>query len=101
MKAIRLAGWRPVLTALIIWFAHFMLCWVAAEMWPRQWQANAMAWALTALAMLILGVHWVRLNGIAPGGELTRWTHRFGQGAIAIATVAVLFSAVPSFVLLP
>jgi hypothetical protein len=101
MKALELSGWRPILTAFIIWFAHFMLCWAAVEIWPHQWRANQLAWGFTAIALLAMGEHSMRLNASTPQGELSGWTHRFAQGAIAIATVAVLFSALPSVVFLP
>jgi hypothetical protein len=101
MKAAKLSGWRPMLAAFVVWFAHFMLCWAAVEVWPRQWQANVLAWALTAVALAALGAQWARLHASLPRDELARWNHRFGQGAIAIAGVAVVFSAVPSIVFLP
>lgn len=101
MKAPRLASTRPILAAFSIWFVHFMLCWAAVEVWPRQWPANVLAWAFTALALLVLGVYGVRLQRSVPQGELTGWTRRFGQGATAIATLAVVFTAIPSLVFLP
>jgi hypothetical protein len=101
MTAAALSGWRPMLTAFVIWFAHFMLCWAAVEIWPRQWPANMLAWTLTPLALVALGLQWVRLRAGRPGGELTGWIRRFGQAATALASVAVVFSAVPSIVFLP
>jgi hypothetical protein len=101
MKPLLLAGWRPVLTAFVIWFVHFMLCWAAVEIWPRQWRANQLAWVFTAAALLAMSIHVLHLNAARPGGELTGWTRRFAQGAAAIATVAVLFTAIPSIVFLP
>jgi len=94
-------GWLPMVGAFVIWFAHFMLCWVAVEIWPGQWVANACAWALTAAALLALGLHARRLQAGVSRGELTGWTRRLGQGAVAIAAVAVVFGAVPSLVFLP
>ena len=99
MKPLELAGWRPVLTALCIWFAHFMLCWAVAEIWPGQAIARALAWGFTAVALLALGLHALRLRAAAPRGELTGWSRRFAWGATAIATVAVLFVALPPFLL--
>jgi hypothetical protein len=101
MKAAGRPGWRPIVTAFVIWFAHFFLCWVAVEIWPHEWRANQLAWGFTAIALLVMGVHFVRLDRRAEGGELGDFTRRFAHGAIAIATVAVLFSALPSVVLLP
>lgn len=101
MKALALSGWRPVLTAFVIWFAHFMLCWAVAEIWPHQWRANQLAWVFTVLALLAMGVHLRRLRAAAPRGEMTAWLHRFAYGAIAIATVAIVFTAFPALVHLP
>ena len=101
MKALDLSGWRPILTAFSIWFAHFMLCWAATEIWPNQWRANQLAWGFTVVALLAMGVHFLRLRAAIPRGDLTGFTSRFTYGAIAIATVAILFSALPSLVFLP
>ncbi|WP_418315686.1 hypothetical protein [Piscinibacter sakaiensis] len=101
MTLLGLSGWKPVLTPFVIWFVHFMASWSAVEIWPHQWQANLLAWGFTALALLALAVHWRQLARSVPDGELARWTHRFGQGAVAIAAVAVVFSALPSLVFLP
>jgi len=95
------AGWLPLVWAFIVWFVHFMLCWTAVELWPRQWQANVAAWAATAGALLALAWHWHRLQGHRPPGALSGWVHRLGRGATALAGVAVVFNALPSVVFLP
>ncbi len=98
-------SWRPVLTALTIWFIHFMVCWAAVEIWPQQLTANLVAWIATPIALFAVGVHAVRMQvqrqppDIA--GDVAGWKHRFAHGAIAISAVAIVFSAVPSLVLLP
>ena len=92
---------RPIVTAFAIWFAHFMLIWAAGEIWPYQWTANAWAWGVTAVALLALGVHFVRLKARYADGRLSGWSYRFARGAAAIAAAAVVFSAVPSVVFLP
>ena len=89
------------LTAFAIWFAHFMLIWAAGEIWPHQWTANAFAWAATAIALLALGVHDVRLKAHHTEGRLSGWSYRLARGAAAIAMVAVVFCALPSLVFLP
>lgn len=96
-----MSGWRPILTAFIIWFVHFMVCWAAVEIWPRAWPANGVAWGATAIALVAVGVHAVRVRAHGTEGELGGWKRRFAQGAIAIATAAILFTAVPSMLLLP
>lgn len=101
MKALKQSIWRPLVTAFAIWFVHFMVCWAAAEIWPHQWTANALAWGVTAMALLAVGIHLVRANAQHAVGELPDWHHRFAQRAIAIATTAVLFNALPSIVFLP
>jgi hypothetical protein len=95
------SGLRPALIAFSIWFAHFMLCWAAVEIWPQAWPANALAWGFTAIALLALGVEWLRLNRRTGRGELPDPARRLARGAIAIATVAVSLTAFPSVVLLP
>ena len=93
-------GW-PIVTAFAIWFAHFMVIWAAGEIWPYQWTANALAWGVTAVALLALGVHYVRSKAQHADGDLPGWSYRFARGAIAIATAAVVFTALPSLVFLP
>ncbi|WP_157581033.1 hypothetical protein [Pelomonas sp. Root405] len=101
MKSLPLPGWRPILTAFTIWFLHFMVCWAAAEIWPHQWTANAVAWAATVIALLAVGAHLKRVRARHAAGQLPGWHYRFAQGAMAIATAAVLFGALPSLVFLP
>lgn len=95
------AGWRPLIGAFVIWFLHFMGCWVAVEVWPRQWAANALAWGLTALALGALLVEGWGLRAGAVRRGLAGWNRRIGRGAVAIAAVAVVFGALPSLVFLP
>ena len=101
MKVIEQPSWRPIVTAFVIWFVHFMVIWGAGEIWPHQWTANAVAWGATAIALLAVGVHYVRLTAQHATGDLPVWSYHFARGAIAIATVAVMFSALPSLVFLP
>jgi hypothetical protein len=101
MKELKQAIWRPIVTAFLIWFVHFMVCWAAGEIWPHQWTANTLAWGATVIALLAVGMHFVRVKAQHAEGALLGWNYRFAQGAIAIATAAVLFSALPSIVLLP
>lgn len=101
MKAQKPLRWGPLLTAFVIWFVHFMVIWAAGEIWPDQWTANAAAWGATAIALLAMGVHLVRVKALHAEGALADWNYHFALGAVAIATVAVLFSALPSFVFLP
>lgn len=92
---------RPIVTAPAIWFVHFMVIWAAGEIWPHQWTANTLAWGVTAIALLAVGVHYVRLKAQHANGGLSGWSYRFARGAAAIATAAVVFSALPSAVFLP
>jgi hypothetical protein len=101
VKSLKQSNWWPIVTAFAIWFVHFMLCWAAGEIWPHQWTANALAWGVTVIALLAMGVHFVRVKARHAEGPLPVWNYRFAQGAIAIATAAVLFSALPSIVFLP
>jgi hypothetical protein len=99
--ALKPSSGRPIVTAFVIWFVHFMVIWAAGEIWPHQWAANAVAWGVTAIALLAVGVHYVRLKVRHADAGLSGWSYRFAQGATAIATAAVVFSALPSVVFLP
>lgn len=101
MKVLKQLSWRPIVTAFAIWFVHFMVIWGASEIWPHQWTANAVAWGATGIALLAVGVHWVRVRSQHAVGGLSDWNYHFALGAVAIATVAVVFSALPSFVFMP
>lgn len=101
MKAMKQPSWRPIVTAFVIWFVHFMVSWGASEIWPLQRTANAVAWGATTIALMAIGVHYVRLTAQHADGGLPGWSYHFARGAIAIATVAVLFNTLPSFVFLP
>lgn len=101
MKAMSLSGWGPIVTAFTIWLVHFMLCWAVAEIWPHQWRANVLAWAFTVVALLAMGMHFLRVKAQRADGGLSGFNCRYAHRAIGIATVAVLFSALPSIVFLP
>jgi hypothetical protein len=92
---------RPIVMAFVIWFVHFMVIWAAGEIWPHQWTANAWAWGATAIALLAVGMHYMRLKAQHADDALTGWSYRFARGATAIATTAVVFSALPSVVFVP
>jgi hypothetical protein len=101
MNAPKQSSGRPSVTAFVIWFVHFMVLWAAGEVWPHQQTANALAWGVTAIALLAMGVHYSRLKARYVDGGLSSWSYRFARGASAIATAAVVFSALPSVVFLP
>ncbi|QHE88581.1 hypothetical protein [Hydrogenophaga sp. BPS33] len=101
MTARKRLGAGPILTAFAIWFAHFMVVWAAGEIWPHQWVANVLAWGLTVVALLALGGYHMRLKQQHAEGLLSSWSYRFACGAAAIATAAVVFSAMPSVFFLP
>ena len=96
-----LTGALPYITAFVIWFAHFMLCWAAVEIWPLQWQANVADWVFTAAALLALGGRWLRSKRSEPHSDLSGWSLRLGRGATALAGLAVVFTAIPSLVFVP
>lgn len=101
MKPTGASAARLMVTAFAIWFAHFVACWVVVEIWPGEWRANYFAWGFTLIALLTTAVHLVRLRRPAEPAEVPDFGRRFARGAIAIATVAVLFTALPSVVFLP
>lgn len=90
-----------MLTAFSIWFVHFLLCWAAVEIWPGEPLANRLAWGFTVLALAAMGWHFSRVQRLSGQGGLVGFGRRFAQGAVAIATVALLFTAVPALVFLP
>jgi amino acid transporter len=94
-----------LLTALTIWFMHFMVCWAASELiWPNQRPANVAAWLATGVGLGALALHARRLRHRRPqagSAGLAGWTHRVAHGAVVLAAVAVLFGALPSLVLNP
>lgn len=92
---------QPIVTAFAIWFVHFMMLWAGGEIWPHQWTAHALAWSVTAIALLALGVHHLQLKARHADGGLPGWSYRLGRGAVAISTTAVAFTALPSVVFLP
>lgn len=100
-------GTALALGAFLVWFAHFMACWVAVEIWPGEARANGLAWAATAVALAALAalsVRWQRgQRGQAarPGGDGSGWGRQLAPGAIALAGAGVVFIAVPSLVFLP
>lgn len=95
----RASPWPPLLTALSIWFAHFVLSWAASELWPRGPAAPPLAWAATALALAALAWHAWRLRARHAAGALPGWLYRIALGATAIAAAAVGFSLMPALVL--
>lgn len=101
MNTTKRSSGRPNVMAFVIWFVHFMVLWVGSEIWPHQWAANRLAWAVTAIALLALRMHFVRLRAQHSNGDLSDWGYRFARGAAAIAMSAVVFSALPSVVFLP
>jgi hypothetical protein len=92
---------RGLLTAFAIWFVHFVLCWAVVETWPGQWRANVLAWVFTTAALGATGVHYLHWRRADAQGEVGAFTRRFARGGIAIATVAIVFTALPSVVFLP
>ena len=101
MKAMKPSSGRPIVTPFAIWFLHFMVIWAAGEIWPNQWAANAWAWGVTAIALLAVGMHCVNIKAHYVRGALPGWSYRLARGAAAIASAAVVFSALPSVVFLP
>ncbi len=78
-----------------------MVIWAAGEIWPHQWTANVIAWATTAIALLAMGAQHLCLKARHAHGDLPGWSYRFAWRASAIATAALVFSAVPSVVFVP
>ena len=101
VKAQKPSSEWPIVTAFVIWFVYFMVIWAAGEIWPHQWAANALACGVTAIALGAVGVRHGRLISRHAEGGLSDWSYRFAKGAAAIATAAVLFSALPFVVQLP
>jgi hypothetical protein len=91
-----LTGWTPIIGAFSIWFAHFMIAWGAASIWPHQVIAKAVTLVATIGAILALAILFARLRAAAATGSHTSFARRFGLGSVAIATLATLFDALPA-----
>lgn len=90
-----LKGWVPIIGALSIWFAHFLLAYTAALIWPHQPMAKIVSVIITVVALAMLAVLFVKLRAAAPTSDQTRFARRFGLGSIFIATAGTLFDAAP------
>lgn len=90
-----LKGWTPIIGAFSIWFAHFLLVYMAALIWPHQPMARIVAAVATAVALAALAVLFVKLRAAGPTGDQTRFARGFGLGSIFIATAGILFDAAP------
>lgn len=101
MKAKEQMRQWPFVTAFVIWFAHFMVSWVASEIWHDERIANAVAWGATAIALLAMALHFSHVRRLHRAGGLADEAYRFARGAACIATTAIVFSALPPLVLLP
>ena len=93
-----LRGWTPIIGALSIWFAHFMIAWVAGSIWPHQLLANVITIVATLIALAALTWLFLRLRAAEPAGDQTVFARRFGLGSVFIATVATLFDAAPALI---
>lgn len=82
--------WLAIALALTIWASHFMLVWVASSIFPHQSAARWIALVLTmaGLAGLWLVVRWRHVRSVNSIEGL----------ALALAAVAVSYSALPAFV---
>ena len=99
MKATDPSSWRPIVTALSIWFAHFLVCWAASELvWPGQRAAHVVAAGATVIAWAALVLHLRGLHKQGAGAEI-RWKNRLARRATALAALAVLFNALPAVLL--
>lgn len=92
-----LRGWTPILGAFSIWFAHFLVVYVAALIWPHQRTAIIVAVVATAAALGALTWLFLELRAAAPASGQTRFARRFGLGAVFIGGAATVFDAAPIF----
>lgn len=93
-----LRGWTPIIGALSIWLAHFMIAWGAVSIWPGQRLANAITIAATPIALAALAWLFLRFRAARPAGDQSVFARRFGLGSVFIATVATLFDAAPALI---
>lgn len=98
MTAVARVPVRRMAAALVVWFAHFMLCWAVAEFGPGGAPAAGLAGLFTVLALFAIGVQAWRLRGLEPRREDDLTALRIARGASAIAAVAVVFTALPALV---
>ena len=92
------AAWVPITGAFSIWFAHFLLIYAAALIWPDQALAKVAAAVATLLALGLLALLFRWLRSVHAGGAQTAFARRFGMGSLFIATAATVFDAVPALI---
>ena len=93
-----LRGWTPIIGALSIWFAHFLIAWGAGSIWPDQRLANAITIVATLIALAALAWLFLCLRAAKSAGDQTAFARRFGLGSVYIATAATLFDAAPALI---
>lgn len=91
-----LHGWWPIIGAFSIWFAHFLVVYGAALLWPHNPAANIVALAATVPALTALVLLFFKLRSANPRSGQTEFARRFGLGSTFIATAGVLFDAAPA-----
>jgi hypothetical protein len=82
--------WLAPTLALIAWAAHFTLLWSASSIFPEQPLARWIAVALTMVALAALAWIWRR--------RAVRTVQSIPGLGIAIAAVAITFSALPALI---
>ena len=90
-----LQGWAPIIGAFAIWFAHFLVIYAGALIWPHQPPAKALAGIATVVALVALAVLFGRVRAADASSDQTRFGRRFGMGSIFIAAAGILFDVTP------
>lgn len=93
-----LRSWTPIIGALSIWFAHFLIAWGAVSIWPDQRLANVITTVSTLIAFAALAWLFARFRAAVATDDQAAFARRFGLGSVVLATVATLFDAAPALI---
>ncbi len=91
-----LKGWVPIIGAFSLWFAHFLLVYLPALIWPDQFIARLIAIIATAAARVGFWILFRRIRTASATSEQTGFARRFGFGALFISVAGIIFDALPA-----
>lgn len=93
-----LKGWIPIIAALSVWFAHFLISWGAASIWPGQAVAKGINLGVAAIALGALVWLFRRLRSAETSEHHSAFVRRFGLGSVFFAIAGTLFDAAPALI---
>lgn len=88
--------WVLLLGGLLVWAAHFFALYIIASLFPGDAAARWLALVVT-LAALAAGGAILWLNLRKQSDSFDRWARGLGAAGAALSLVAVLWQALPAF----